>query len=215
MSSGFEVGGRHEARGGALAAIGEDMALGPVGDEIEPGRRFGIGDHARGVDPFAPHEIADLVAEDVVAQPRDIGAAAAQPCGGNRHVQRVAAEARQEAPVGLAVQFIERLAERDDVEAGHAAHAALCSAPGPGMAPGGHLPAMIMPSTSSWSTSVGARGAHDAAVLHHRHAVGEVEHVVDVVADEEDADAFGLELLDELAHLCGLLRARAPPSARP
>src|SRR5690606_35174834 len=26
-------------------------------------------------------------------------------------------------------------------------------APGPGMAEGGHLPAMIMPSTSSWSTS--------------------------------------------------------------
>ena len=51
--------------------------------------------------------------------------------------------------------------------------------------------------------------ADDLAVLHHGHAVGEVEHVVDVVADEEDADALGLELLDELADL----RVSAGPSA--
>ena len=58
-----------------------------------------------------------------------------------------------------------------------------------------------MPSTSSLVMSWTRPDADDLAVLHHRHAVGEIEHVVDVVADEEDADAVGLELLDELADL--------------
>lgn len=37
--------------------------------------------------------------------------------------------------------------------------------------------------------------AHHAAVLHDEDAVGEVENVVDVVADQEDADAVLLQLL--------------------
>ena len=39
--------------------------------------------------------------------------------------------------------------------------------------------------------------AHDAAVVHDRDAVREVEHVVDVVADQEDADALAGELADQ------------------
>ncbi|ENN88049.1 hypothetical protein RHSP_51373 [Rhizobium freirei PRF 81] len=53
----------------------------------------------------------------------------------------------------------------------------------------------------------GAGVADDLAVLHDRDAVGEVEDVVDVVADEEDADAFLLQLLDQLADLRRFLRA--------
>src|SRR5580698_9542406 len=52
----------------------------------------------------------------------------------------------------------------------------------------------------------GARGADDLAVFHDRDAVGEIEHVVNVVADEENADALGLELFDEFADLRGFLR---------
>ena len=79
-------------------------------------------------------------------------------------------------------------------------------APGPGMAPGGafakdnHAEHLVLGHVPD------AAGADDLAVLHHRHAVGEVEHVVDVLTDEEDAEALGLELLDELANLRGLGR---------
>ena len=55
----------------------------------------------------------------------------------------------------------------------------------------------------------------DLAVVHDADPVGQVEHVVDVVADEEDADALVLELADRG---CGPGRsrpARAPPWARP
>src|SRR5215217_4095045 len=47
--------------------------------------------------------------------------------------------------------------------------------------------------------------AHHLAVLHHHDPVCEIEDVVDIVADEEDADAVSLELLDQLAHLRGFL----------
>ena len=50
--------------------------------------------------------------------------------------------------------------------------------------------------------------ADDLAVLHHRDAVGEIEDVVDVVADKEDADAFGFGLPDELANLRRLGRPK-------
>ncbi len=63
-----------------------------------------------------------------------------------------------------------------------------------------------MPSTSSLVTSRVWRGADEPAVFHHRHSVGEVEHVVDVVADEEDADPLLLELDDEFGDLLRLLR---------
>src|SRR5690349_22545423 len=42
-----------------------------------------------------------------------------------------------------------------------------------------------------------ARGSHDLTVFHDADAVREIEDVVDVVADEEDADAVRLELLDQ------------------
>ena len=56
-----------------------------------------------------------------------------------------------------------------------------------------------MPSTSSSVTSRGAVGADHLAVLHHRQPVAQPEHVGHVVADQEDAHAFGLELPDQLA----------------
>ncbi len=72
-----------------------------------------------------------------------------------------------------------------------------------------------MPSTSSLVTALGAAPCRRPDRSSSRNAVGEVEHVVDVVADEEDADAFLLELHDQFGDLRRLLRARAPPSARP
>jgi hypothetical protein len=50
------------------------------------------------------------------------------------------------------------------------------------------------------------RGAEDAAVLHHANPVGQIEHVMDIMADQEDADAVGLERPHQLADLRGLLR---------
>ena len=50
-------------------------------------------------------------------------------------------------------------------------------------------------------------GIHDPAVVHDADPVGEVEHVVDVVADQEDPDALVLELSDEAADLGRLGRA--------
>src|ERR671911_54755 len=54
--------------------------------------------------------------------------------------------------------------------------------------------------------AVGALATGDAGGAIVGGAVGEVEHVVDVVADQEDADAFRLELLHQFADLGGLLR---------
>ena len=74
---------------------------------------------------------------------------------------------------------------------------------------------MIMARTSSMVTSFLLTVPTSLPCEHDADAVGEVEHVVDVVADEEDADALCLELLDQLADLGRLGRARAPRSARP
>ena len=57
--------------------------------------------------------------------------------------------------------------------------------------------------------------ADDPAVVHDADPVGQVEHVVDVVADQEDADPLALELPDQV---CGPARSRpgrAPRSVRP
>ena len=37
---------------------------------------------------------------------------------------------------------------------------------------------------------LGARCADDSTIFHHREAIGEVEHVLDIMADQENADAF-------------------------
>ena len=63
---------------------------------------------------------------------------------------------------------------------------------------------MIMPRTSIRVDIVLVDRADHARRLHHGDAVGQIEDVVNVVADQEDADAFLLELLDEVAHLGGL-----------
>ena len=57
---------------------------------------------------------------------------------------------------------------------------------------------MIIPRTSSEVTSDGLTMSDHAAVIHDADPVGQVEHVVDIVADQEDADAFRLELADKL-----------------
>ena len=64
-----------------------------------------------------------------------------------------------------------------------------------------------MPSTSSGVTSGLLDGVDDPAVVHDADPVGQVEDVVDVVADQEDADALVLELADEVADLGRLGRA--------
>ena len=64
-----------------------------------------------------------------------------------------------------------------------------------------------MPSTSSLVTSSLFDGAHELALEHDADAVRQVEDVVDVVADEEDADALALELEDEFTDLRCLRRA--------
>ena len=71
----------------------------------------------------------------------------------------------------------------------------------------GMRPTMIMASTSSFADVRGRAAADDAAVLHHRQPVGEVEHVVDVVADQEDADALVRQFADQRADLARLLGA--------
>ena len=58
-------------------------------------------------------------------------------------------------------------------------------------------------------------GIDDPAVVHDADPIRQVEDVVDVVADQEDADALVLELADQVAHLRRLRRARAQRSARP
>ena len=65
---------------------------------------------------------------------------------------------------------------------------------------------MIIPSTSSLVTSLTDAVPTIRPFFITVDPVGEVEDVVDVVADEEDADALGLELLDQLADLGGLGR---------
>ena len=79
----------------------------------------------------------------------------------------------------------------------------------------GFLPAMIIASTSSLVTSVLFTVSTSRPCSITLIRSDEIEHVVDVVADEEDADALGLQLRDELADLVRLRRARAPRSARP
>ena len=64
----------------------------------------------------------------------------------------------------------------------------------------GRLPRMIIPSTSSGVTSFLYR-VDDAPVVHHADPVRQVEDVVDVVADQEDADAIALELADQVPDL--------------
>ena len=51
-----------------------------------------------------------------------------------------------------------------------------------------------------------AGGADDAADFMTAHPVGEIEDVVDVVADQENA--FGLELLEQFVNLGGFLEAQ-------
>ena len=70
----------------------------------------------------------------------------------------------------------------------------------------GSLPMMIIARTSSLVTLSLSTVPDELALEHDADPVRQVEHVVDVVADQEDADALGLQLADELADLRGLGR---------
>ncbi len=48
------------------------------------------------------------------------------------------------------------------------------------------------------------RHADDAAVLHHRHAVGDAEHFLEAVGDVDDADALGAESRDDAVQALGI-----------
>ncbi len=48
---------------------------------------------------------------------------------------------------------------------------------------------------------VRTRCADNPSVLHDREAIGEVEHILDVMADQKNADAFLLQLDDEISNL--------------
>mmetsp|Transcript_27482 Transcript_27482/g.50762 ORF Transcript_27482/g.50762 Transcript_27482/m.50762 type:complete len:370 (-) Transcript_27482:67-1176(-) len=50
--------------------------------------------------------------------------------------------------------------------------------------------------------------ANELAVLHDRGAVTQLHHIVDVVADQEDTDAFGLQLRDQFRHHLRLVRTQ-------
>jgi hypothetical protein len=51
------------------------------------------------------------------------------------------------------------------------------------------------------------RRADDAAVLHHTNPIREIKSVMNIVADKENADTFGFELLDERADPRRFLRS--------
>ena len=65
----------------------------------------------------------------------------------------------------------------------------------------GFLPMMIIARTSSLVTVVLVDRPDELALEHDRDPVGQVEHVVDVVADQEDAEPFLLQLGDQLVDL--------------
>ena len=65
-----------------------------------------------------------------------------------------------------------------------------------------------MPSTSSVGDVRLVDGVDDPAVVHDADPVGQVEDVVDIVADQEDADTLRLELADKVANLRRLRRAK-------
>jgi hypothetical protein len=54
---------------------------------------------------------------------------------------------------------------------------------------------------------VDVHGADELAVLHHARPVAHLHHLVDVVVDQEDAEALALQLLDQLGDHLRLLRA--------
>ena len=74
----------------------------------------------------------------------------------------------------------------------------------------GILPMMIIARTSSFVTSRLVDRADELALEHHADPVRQVEHVVDVVADEEDPDALRLQLGDRARG-----PARSPPDRGP
>ena len=54
----------------------------------------------------------------------------------------------------------------------------------------------------------GVSGTDDFAVFHHYQAVRQIKHVMQIMADQENANSFSFQLFDKLAHLRGFLWAQ-------
>ena len=115
-----QIGRTHAARRRTGAKVAELVAAIAVGHEIDAGGRVWIGAHAADVDALALPELEEFPPEGIVAQPRDVGGASAEPRGGDDAVRGVAAEALQVVLCFRArlIEFEQRFAKRDEIEPG-------------------------------------------------------------------------------------------------
>ena len=123
------------------------MAALAVRDEIDAGRRAAVDRDAAHIDALALPQCDEHPSECIVADARDVAGARAEPCGGDCHIGRVAAESlhvRVRLLGANLIEFDERLAERNDVDRrGHrvsarnpAAYAAAAARTAAALAPG-------------------------------------------------------------------------------
>ena len=110
--------GSHAARGAARSAVGKAVAVARVSDEVEAGIKACQAAHTLGVDPFSLPQRQQVVAEHVVADLRQIGAARAHPGRGDGAVGGVAAEACLVVARsgGLLVELDHRFADGEHID---------------------------------------------------------------------------------------------------
>ena len=120
MRSSGRCVGPHAARRGAGPHIAEHVTLRAVMDEVDRSVGLGIDADAGTIQSFCAPQREELLAELVVAEPRDVRHLGALAHGRDRRVHGVAAEALQVAVAfaGDLAEFVHRLAEGDDVEWG-------------------------------------------------------------------------------------------------
>ncbi|CAN0621223.1 protein of unknown function [Burkholderia multivorans] len=108
---------RIAARRGTRAQIIELMAVRPVRDEIDAGRRAAIDAHPGRLDALAAPQFDQQLAEMVVADRRHETGRRALPRGRDAEIRRVAAETLQilGAPRLRLIEFDHRLAERQNL----------------------------------------------------------------------------------------------------
>ena len=91
------------------------MAALAMGDEIEAGLRRRMARDLARIDAFSLPQGGNGIAERIIAELADIGAVASEPCGSDDDIRCVAAETGKIPPVRLLVEFVKRLAKRDDI----------------------------------------------------------------------------------------------------
>jgi len=106
----------HESGGRPRPAIGEDVPVLPVVNEVDPRRGGDVAGDPAGGDALPLPQRHQSVAEGVRSDAGDDGGRGAQPGGGDGGVRGVPAEALEPAPVRLLVELRQRLAEGDDVD---------------------------------------------------------------------------------------------------